>query len=114
VLFPLCNLCPGHRDAHLQLSVSEIVAARSTLQGWYTELQGEGTTEAARRSRAAVREAEAQSYAQRIGELEAEVSRSPQPSGSREGGGVHVRESGRGQSPPPDTRPVAKQYRHVL
>jgi|EP01043_Picozoa_sp_COSAG02_P053592 hypothetical protein len=100
-----------------QLSISEVIAARSTLQGWYAELAGDGVTEAARRARAADREAEAQSYAQRIADLEAEVVKPPAPSGSSlESRGIHSTgsQASNGQNAAPDMRPVAKQFRHVL
>ena len=96
----------------VQLSISEVIAARSTLQGWYAELQGDGVTEAARRGRAADREAEAQSYAQRIADLEAEVIKSPvRPTGSTPSS---TGDQPSRQTAAPGLRPVAKQFRHVL
>ena len=98
----------------MQLSVSEVVSARLTLQGWLSELQ---VTEAARRGRAAGREAEAQRYAQRIADLETEVIESPvhRHSGSTTSPDSEgCAQASHGQDPAADSRPVAQQFRHVL
>ena len=100
----------------VQLDVSEIVAARSTLQGWCAELQGGGTSGVARQGRAELRMSEAVSYQRRIGELEAEVAaspRSPLPLAAGAGGGGG---GGRSASPrsPPGRQRVAEHLRHVL
>lgn len=101
----------------VQLSVSEVVAARLTLQGWFSELQGDALMGAARRGRSAGREAEAQRYAQRIADLETEVIESPvhRRSGSTaspDSGGRA--EASHGQDPAASSRPVAERFRHVL
>ena len=109
----------------VQLSISEVIAARSTLQGWFSELQGDGETEAARRGRGADREAAVRSYVQRIADLEADVIESPvrgssssSSSSSSSPGNSGICSTGfdasHGQNAAPDLRPVAKQFRHVL